>query len=86
MSLNIIFISLCNFVSCRRQEVFKWQFEIADDVKGEETSRIIWTIDYEKNAPSLQSYYPARNSRVTTRIRISKRHQEWTVPVLKVAY
>ncbi|XP_071093980.1 transmembrane protein 132C-like [Haliotis cracherodii] len=64
-------------------EIFHWQFEVEDSIMSPENGRIIWTIDYEKNAPALNSYYPPRNSRVTARIKIAGRYHERIVPVFK---
>ena len=70
------------FFCCRLQDVFKWQMKVEENVTGIETTRIVWSIKYERNSEK-EIYLPSQ-SRLVSRINIRGREPEKLVAVLKV--
>jgi hypothetical protein len=73
---------LCN--CCRIEEIMRWQFEVEEDAEESSAGRIVWTVDYEKNGLSRNSYFPPQDSRISAKISVLGDHPESIVTVFKV--
>ena len=62
----------------------RWQFEVEEGADDSVAGRIVWTVDYEKNGLSRNSYFPPQDSRISAKITILGEHPESIVTVFKV--
>lgn len=69
--------------STRIEEIMRWQFEVEENTEESNTGRIVWTVDYEKNGLSRNSYFPPQDSRISAKITILGDHPESIVTVFK---
>ncbi|KAK3084625.1 hypothetical protein FSP39_016486 [Pinctada imbricata] len=63
------------------QDVFKWQMQVEDNVTDIESSRVVWSLKYERD--SHKEIYLPSQSRLVARINIRGRESEKLVTVLK---
>ena len=63
----------------------RWQFEVEEGADESVAGRIVWTVDYEKNGLSRNSYFPPQDSRISAKITILGEHPESIVTVFKVS-
>lgn len=69
--------------STRIEEIMRWQFEVEENADAEVAGRIVWTVDYEKNGLSRNSYFPPQDSRISAKITVLGQHPESIVTVFK---
>lgn len=69
--------------SSRIEEIMRWQFEVDGEAEEAVAGRIVWTVDYEKNGLSRNSYFPPQDSRISAKISILGQHPESIVTVFK---
>ena len=64
----------------------RWQFEVEERADENVAGRIVWTVDYEKNGLSRNSYFPPQDSRISAKITVLGEHPESIVTVFKVRH
>lgn len=69
--------------STRIEEIMRWQFEVEESADESIAGRIVWTVDYEKNGLSRNSYFPPQDSRISAKITVLGDHPESIVTVFK---
>ena len=83
--LCLLGVVCCKCCSCFRiEEIMRWQFEVEEGADDSVAGRIVWTVDYEKNGLSRNSYFPPQDSRISAKITILGEHPESIVTVFKV--